>query len=84
MSESDLIDTTRPGKRRWTAADYLVFAAIGGFLLAVVVMVAASSDNPGFATFALLVGGLLVGTWWLIGCVAIGVRVALRERDRDE
>jgi hypothetical protein len=71
-----------PGKQRWSASDYLVFAAAGGFVLGIVAAVAASSDNPGLATFILLVGGFVVCTWWLIGCAAIGAQVALRARDR--
>ena len=83
MSESDLIgDKSRRG--HWTAGDYLVFAAVGAFVVAVVAIVAARSDGGGaFATLLVVTGGLLFGSWWLIGCAAVGVRVALRERDGE-
>ena len=53
-------------------------------LAAVVAIVAARSDGGGaFATLLVVTGGLLFGSWWLIGCAAVGVRDALRERDGE-
>lgn len=89
MSESDLIGTPpgdgpKPagkGRGHWSGGDYLVFAAFGAFIAGLVASVAASSGSTDFATFVLIAGSALFGSWWLIGCAAIGVRVALRERD---
>ncbi len=83
MSESDLIGKNRT-RTRWTGGDYLVFATVGAFVVAIAATVAARSDGGGgVATVLIVTGGLLFGSWWLIGCAALGVRVALRQRDAE-